>query len=1084
MNTVLFPFLQYRCRIAKSILIVVGLFLAVSSAWAYPGGIVGRTLPPSCGACHGPASANTSVTLSSSSASFTTTPGGVLTLSMVVSHSTKVAAGMNVSVQDNSGVNAGDLDVDNNSGLRTSLGEVTHSSPKQFSSGRATFTFTWTAPTAPGTYLLRGSGNAVDLTGGSNNDEFNYLQDSPLYLNVTGQVSAPLVIAPVSGATLVSTIATLTWSAVSGALQFEYEISTSPTFTTVITSAVISEAIATVANLQYSTTYYWRVRSLSALSTSAYVSASFSTVFGPPSSLGTPVAYYPAYNATGIETTATLVWSTVTNALQYEYQVSTRSNYSALAASGTIDETTATMSGLLYNTYYYWRVRARYGSVVGGYRNGRFTTLAGSPPPALSPPTYAINIASTAATLVWGALSDAAGYTCQVATQSSFVSPVVTINTTDTILTLPVLQRNTQYFWRVLAYGTAMGTTAFTTANFVTEIPRVASRLRLENVTGDTPKSNTPFTVCVRTADGAGKTANVTQATALLFSETHPMLTVVAGTQATMDMGHNAALFTVVVHNASSATLSTVFANSTTNASLVATSQSLSIAPVLALPQTVLVAPANSGVVPSVTTPTVLLWKAVEGADEYTVQVSTTSEFSTLLYNTAVGIGNTLGTTATTALQLGEPAQYWWRVRAVNSNTTGTWSGAWSFVAGVPFLAPQLVAPTNGSVVGTQTAHLQWQAVGNPSLYRVQLSTNAVFSSVITDITTSSLSTTTAVLQAETQYYWRVQAVQDSLESAWSDTWSFTTSQLTVVVYPKGGEWLLARSSTTIVWSASSSISQVHIQLSEDSGNKWQTITTATANTGAYVWAVPYTLTTHALVRIADASNATINGQSATEFNIAPPAPLDITLYLEGAYATSSSMTTELFAQGYLPLTDPYDGSETISSFPDDITDWVQLEFRAATSATVRGYTHSLFLRSDGRVVAPNGSTTEVVDISRIHPGDYWVVVRHRNHIDAMSATTLTLSVTTPQPYSFATTASAAYSRFQPGVKAVSDQHYALYAGDVNNDGIIDAYDRVQTRNHRGISGYQISDINLDGIVDSADRVMVRNNRFIASQVP
>lgn len=1084
MSTEFLFLLPYRCRIVASTVLAIGLFLLATAAQAFPGGIVGRTLPPSCGACHGPASANTSVALSSSTGSYTVAPSGVLNLSLVVSHSTKVAAGMNVSVQDHSGANAGDLEVELGSGLRTSLGEVTHSSPKMFSNGRATFTFTWTAPTAPGSYILRGSGNAVDLTGGSNNDEFNYLQNSPVYLNVTGQVAAPSIVLPVSGATLLATTATLQWSAVSGALQFEYELSTSTAFTTVITSAIVNATVVTVASLQYSTTYYWRVRSLSALSTSAYVPSSFATVFAPPTSLALPVIYSPSYNATGVETTATLVWSTVENALQYDYQVSTRSNYSVLAASGTLGETTATISGLDYNTFYYWRVRARYGSVLSGYRSGRFTTLAGAPPTTIEPPVYAINIPSTAATLVWSALSDAAGYTCQVATQNSFAAPIVTINTTDTSLVLPALQRNTQYFWRVAGYGTAMGTTAFTTANFVTEIPRAAARLRIENATTHTLQSNTPFTVLVRTHNAAGRTANVTQATVLVFSETHPQLTVIAGTQASMDMGHNTTVLTLALHSASTATLGTVLANATTNASLTATSQSIAVAPVLALPQTELIAPADSGVVSTATTPTVFAWKAVAGAEHYIVQVATAASFVVPLYNTTIGIGDVLSTMATTELQLPETARYYWRVRAANVHTTGTWSASWSFLAGAPFLAPHLVAPANSSVVNTQTAELQWQAVGTPSLYRVQLSTSAVFSSVAWEVTTASLYATTAVLQAGMQYYWRVQAVEDSLESEWSASWAFHTNEPLVVLYPNGGEWLLARSTTTIVWSANANTAQVRIELSENGGVLWQTVTAATANTGEYHWAVPNALTTQALLRITDTSNATLRGQSAAVFGIAPPAPLDVTLYLEGAYDAGGSMTTTLHTQGYVPLTDPYGGGETVSSLPADVTDWVQLEFRAATTASVRGTAHSLLLRSDGRVVAPDGSTTEVIDISRTPPGEYWVVLHHRNHISAMSATTLTLSVTTPQPYNFTTSATAAYSSFQLATKAVQGGFYALYAGDATGDGAITAGDRVQVRNHRGRAGYEPSDVDLDGVVNAADRVLVRTNRFIISQVP
>lgn len=1075
---------RYYSMSRNIVLLFLLLPLVVSVAQALPGGIVGRTLAPSCGACHGPASASTLVTMTSSSGTFTTAPGGALVLSMVVSHSSKVAAGMNVAVHDLNTANVGTLSVDANAGLRESLGEITHNAPKLFTNGSATFTFTWTAPTTPGTYILRGSGNAVDLTGGSNNDEFNYLQNGPIYVNVTGQVGTPSILLPTNASISVSTSPTLSWTSVSGAVQFEYQLSTSSSFTVIVTSGTVNVASVTLASLQNGVTYYWRVRALSQLSTSAYVSAGFTTVSGPPTSLNQPVVISPSSGALGVPTTATLLWSVIPEALQYEYQISTKSNYSPLTASGVISATGATVTGLAYNTLYYWRVRSKYGNVLSAYRTATFTTVAGQPPVVVFPAMHAIDIPATAATIRWSTISDAAGYSWQLATQSTFTTLLVNLNTTSTSATLPVLQKNTQYFWRVRAYGTAMGTTPYTTANFVTEVPRMAVKLRIENLAETTPKSNVPFTVMLRTNNNRGATANVTKATVLSFSETHPLLTIAGGTTTTLDIGAHVTTLSLVVYNASTASVAGLFSNAaTTTAGLTATTQTLTIQPLLVLPQVALIAPVSTATSVPVTTPTVLSWKAVEGATLYSVQVATTAGFTAPVYNSIITAGNPFATTATAAFQLQGPTQYWWRVQAVNNMTTGTWSDQWNFITVAPFLAPVLVAPANGVTIGAQSPALSWQPVGTPSQYRIQVSTSATFASIHSDTTLSNVQSTADDLVPQSQYWWRVKAVGDSVESAWSPAWSLNTQPL-LLVHPLGGEWLLARSSTSIVWTSTGNVGQVRIEFSGNNGGNWQTVTSATGNTGNYSWSTPPVQTTEARIRLTEVTNATVNADSPVPFNIFPPAPLNVRFLLEGSYTNAGMMTTLLNSGGLIPLTDPYEGQVKVATIPANVTDWVQLEFRNVRTPAVPGITQSLLLRNDGQVVAADGSTSQVVDISRITPGEYRLVVRHRNHLAAMSATTLTISVVQAQPLDLSTNATSVVASFQPGVKTTADQRLVLTAGDVNVDTIISAIDRVTVRNHTGQTGYTYSDISLDGLVNAADRIIVMNNKFLVSQVP
>lgn len=160
----------------------------ITIANADPNGKAGRVLSSSggCGDCHGAsASQATSVSISSKSGSFTTNPGGTLELTAIVAHASKAGAGINIGVKSSttSATNQGTLNVVAGQGLKKSQNELVHSARKNMSSGKASFTFTWTAPTVEGTYYLLACGNAVDGNGGQSGDQWNFM--SPIAITVS-----------------------------------------------------------------------------------------------------------------------------------------------------------------------------------------------------------------------------------------------------------------------------------------------------------------------------------------------------------------------------------------------------------------------------------------------------------------------------------------------------------------------------------------------------------------------------------------------------------------------------------------------------------------------------------------------------------------------------------------------------------------------------------------------------------------------------------------------------------------------------------------------------------------------------------
>ena len=107
----------------------------------------------------------------------------------------------------------------------------------------------------------------------------------------------------------------------------------------------------------------------------------------------------------------------------------------------------------------------------------------------------------------------------------------------------------------------------------------------------------------------------------------------------------------------------------------------------------------------------------------------------------------------------------------------------------------------------------------------------------------------------------------------------------------------------------------------------------------------------------------------------------------------------------------------------------------------------------------------------------YYVAIKHRNSVETWSAVPVLLS--SEGSYDFSTSLNDAYNDgFNDPMKSVSGGEYALYAGDVNQDGSIDAFDAQIAENGTTslFFGYDSSDCNGDGLIDLFDLQLIENN--------
>lgn len=160
---------------------------------------------------------------------------------------------------------------------------------------------------------------------------------------------------------------------------------------------------------------------------------------------------------------------------------------------------------------------------------------------------------------------------------------------------------------------------------------------------------------------------------------------------------------------------------------------------------------------------------------------------------------------------------------------------------------------------------------------------------------------------------------------------------------------------------------------------------------------------------------------------------LSLRAALEGAYG-SGAMRTDLLSQGLIPKAQPYNqapfnysGTESLGTVPDGTVDWVLVELRTALDTKVA--TRAALIKSNGMITDLDGSSP--VKFQDLSAGNYYVIVRHRNHLPIMSAQKLSLS-STSLFYDFMLSASSAYGT-NPMDQA--DGFFLMILGDANSDG-------------------------------------------------
>ena len=185
-----------------------------------------------------------------------------------------------------------------------------------------------------------------------------------------------------------------------------------------------------------------------------------------------------------------------------------------------------------------------------------------------------------------------------------------------------------------------------------------------------------------------------------------------------------------------------------------------------------------------------------------------------------------------------------------------------------------------------------------------------------------------------------------------------------------------------------------------------------------------------------------INGNySPVAITESPNMTLNLTMFIEGMYDAGSN---------------------------SQVSDTITVELRNAVSP---------FAVADvaKAVVGTNGSA--VLKFGTAPDGNYYFAVKHRNALETWSSAPLSFLRTTPANYNLSASASQAFGSNMIQVDS-SPLRFAVYSGDVNKDGTIDATDLALIDNDAAnfVTGYVITDLTGDNFVDGTDFAIADNN--------
>jgi hypothetical protein len=476
--------------------------------------------------------------------------------------------------------------------------------------------------------------------------------------------------------------------------------------------------------------------------------------------LTVPSIVAPIHGSTSQAVNVMLDWGTSTGAIYYQYKLSTNPSLAGAVAVSAGTNSYVYASELLFNTNYYWQVRAMSATDSSSWSViNQFSTMDGMTlvTPANNATSQVVNIM-----LDWSTVSGITYYDVEIDTNATFSSPAYqyhSISGSNSYYYTSYLLFGTKYFWRCRARHSNDTTTWSATWNFTTH----------NSMTLGAPANNATsqsVDVMLDWSTVSGITFyDVEIDTNATFSSPAYQYHSVSSADSyyyTSNLLFGTKYFwrCRARHSNDTTTWSAIWSFTTHN-------------------YLYLITPVNNATMQS--TSVLLGWNSVTGITYYDVEIDTNATFSSPAYQYH-SVTSASSNYYTANLLYG--TKYFWRCRARHAVDTSTWSVIWNFTT---HNTVTLVAPVNNATQQNIDVMLDWSTVTGTSFYDIEIDTNAAFSSPLhqQQVVSGTISYYyPSSLLFGTKYYWRCRARHSADTTAWSATWNFTTLNNITLVAP------------------------------------------------------------------------------------------------------------------------------------------------------------------------------------------------------------------------------------------------------------------------------------------------------------
>lgn len=548
------------------------------------------------------------------------------------------------------------------------------------------------------------------------------------------------------------------WNASAGASGYRLDVSTASDFSSFVTgynNLDVSNVITyKITGLIGGTPYYYRIRAYNTGGTSA----SSGTI--NPTTAADPAGTLNASAATAISQSGfTANWSAFGGATGYKLEVATDPAFGAgalVAGYNPFDAgnvTSSAVAGLSSGTVYYYRVTAYDGTPADIGVSGIINVITIPGDPVSGAPS---SIGETSFTANWTGSTGATGYYLDVATDNLFTSFVTGYNNryvnNVTAYSVTGLTAGTRYYYQIRAKN-GSGTSGNSASGSAYTIPKEPSTLAASGIL------SAEFSANWNSSDGAAG-YYIDVATDAGF--TSP----VAG-WTNVDVGNVTSKSINTGLNSGTVYYYRVRASNTGGTSGNSSFISLATAPA---------APAANNPTAVSQTGFTANWSTSTGATKYFLDVATTNTFDGGTYVPGLQNLDVSNVVSYSVSGLSKGTNYYYKVRAYNSNGTSDDSNVKTALT-----IPENPAAEAPSDVQTASFKAKWTKYTGTSKIYLDVATDNTFLSILADWSNKDVGNVSEYivntgLSANTTYYYRVRAENASGTSGNSGIGTVTTS--------------------------------------------------------------------------------------------------------------------------------------------------------------------------------------------------------------------------------------------------------------------------------------------------------------------